>query len=179
MFVNTSYPNAELFINGKSQGIREKNDSTLQTRYRLMWNETRYEPGELRVVAFDENGRKAEEKTVKTAGKPHHIVLTSNRDALHADGDDLVYITVKLADKDGNIVPVDSRRVKYAVRGSGSFEATANGDPTSLLSFRSPEMDLFGGAATVIVRSEAEKGNVTLTVSAKGVKSATFTLPVQ
>ena len=91
VFVYTSYPSAELFINGKSQGVREKNDSTLQTRYRLMWNETRYEPGELKVVAYDENGNRAAEKIIKTAGKPHHLVVTANTDTLAANGDDLVY----------------------------------------------------------------------------------------
>ncbi len=69
VFVYTSFPKAELFINGVSQGIREKNDSTYQHRYRLMWNDTKYEPGELRVVAYDGYDNKAMEKTVRTAGK--------------------------------------------------------------------------------------------------------------
>lgn len=179
VMVYTSYPKAELFINGKSQGIREKNDSTLQTRYRLMWNETRYEAGELKVVAYDSEGKVAAEKVVKTAGKPHHLVVTANTDNLKADGDDLAYLTVQVADKDGNIVPTDSRRVKYAVSGAGSFEATANGDPTCILPFQNPEMDLFSGAATAIVRSGKEPGEITFTVSAKGVKPATYKITVK
>lgn len=178
IFVYTSYPKAELFINGKSQGVREKNDSTLQTRYRLMWNDTRYEPGEVTVVAYDASGRKAAEKSVRTAGRPHHLVLTPNTDRLAADGDDLVYITVQVADKDGNIVPTDSRRVKFRVEGAGTFEATANGDPTSLLPFQNPEMDLFSGAATAIARSAGEPGILTFTASASGVRPATITIPV-
>lgn len=179
VFVYTSFPKAELFINGKSQGIREKNDSTLQTRYRLMWNDTKYEPGEIKVIAYDDSGKAGEEKIVRTAGKPHHIVLTSNRDHLNADGNDLVYITVRIADKDGNIVPTDNRRVKFSVSGAGTFEATANGDPTSLLPFQNPEMDLFSGAATAIVRSSKDKGLLTFTASAKGVKPAKLTIKVQ
>lgn len=179
VMVYTSYPKAELFINGKSQGIREKNDSTLQTRYRLMWNETRYEAGELKVVAYDSEGKVAAEKVVKTAGKAHHLVVTANTDNLKADGDDLAYLTVQVADKDGNIVPTDSRRVKYAVSGAGSFEATANGDPTCILPFQNPEMDLFSGAATAIVRSGKEPGEITFTVSAKGVKPATYKITVK
>lgn len=179
VFVYTSYPKAELFINGKSQGFREKNDSTLQTRYRLMWNETKYEPGEVRVVAYDAAGNKAAEKVVRTAGKPHHLVAAVNRGSLAADGEDLAYITVQVADKDGNIVPCDSRRVKFSVSGAGAFEATANGDPTCLLPFQNPEMDLFSGAATAIVRSADKKGTLLFTASAKGVKPVTISIPVE
>lgn len=179
VFVYTSYPKAELFINGKSQGIREKNDSTLQTRTRLMWNETVYEPGEVKVVAYDEKGNPAAEKSIRTAGKPHHLVLTTNRKTLDANGDDLAYITVQVADKDGNIVPTDSRAVKFSVKGAGSFEATANGDPTSLRSFQKPEMDLFSGAATAIVRSSKEGGKLNFTATTKGVKPATISIDVK
>lgn len=179
VFVYTSYPKAELFINGKSQGIREKNDSTLQTRTRLMWNETVYEPGEVKVVAYDEKGNPVAEKSIRTAGKPHHLVLTTNRKTLDANGDDLAYITVQVADKDGNIVPTDSRAVKFSVKGAGSFEATANGDPTSLRSFQKPEMDLFSGAATAIVRSSKEGGKLNFTATAKGVKPATISIDVK
>ncbi len=178
VFVYTSYPKAELFVNGKSQGFREKNDSTLQTRYRLMWNDVVYQPGELRVVAYDGDGNPVAEKTVRTAGRPHHLVVTSNRESLTADGDDLAYLTVQVADKDGNIVPTESRRVKFRVSGAGAFEATANGDPTSLLPFQNPEMDLFSGAATAIVRSAREPGTLTFTATASGLKPATLTLPV-
>ena len=179
VMVYTNYPKAELFINGKSQGMREKNDSTYQNRYRLMWLDTRYEPGEVKVVAYDSDGNQAAEKIIRTAGKPHHLVLTANRDALAADGDDLLYVTVQVADKDGNIVPTDSRRVKFDVSGAGTFEATANGDPKCLLPFQNPEMDLFSGAATAIVRSVDKPGTVQLKATAKGVAPATITVPVR
>lgn len=179
VMVYTNYPKAELFINGKSQGMREKNDSTYQNRYRLMWMETLYEPGEVKVVAYDNDGQPVAEKSVRTAGKPHHIVLTPHQTKLAADGDDLAYVTVQVADKDGNIVPTDTRRVKFNVSGAGSFEATANGDPTSLMPFQEPQMDLFSGAATVIVRSGKTPGNLRLKVSAPGVKPAVIDIPVE
>ncbi|MCM1522717.1 MAG: DUF4982 domain-containing protein [Muribaculaceae bacterium] len=179
VFVYTSYPKAELFINGRSQGMREKNDSTVYNRYRLMWNETVYEPGELKVVAYNPDGTPAETKIVRTAGKPHHLVVSQNRRTLDANGDDLVYFTIQVADKDGNIVPTDSRTVKFKVEGAGTFEATANGDPTSLRSFQKPEMDLFSGAATAIARSAKTPGTLKFTVTAPGVKPATATVEVK
>ena len=179
VFVYTNYPKAELFINGKSQGMREKNDSTLQTRYRLMWNETVYEPGEVKVVAYDAAGNPVAEKSVRTAGKPHHLVATPNRAEATANGEDLIYFTIQVADKDGNIVPNDNRRVKFNVKGDGKFEATANGDPTCVLPFQNPEMDLFSGAATAIVRSGENPGAMVFTASAKGLKPAVVTIPVK
>lgn len=179
IFVYTSYPKAELFINGKSQGVREKNDSTYQNRYRLMWNETVYEPGEVKVVAYDDKGNAVAEESIKTAGKPHHLVVTPNRESLKADGDDLVYFTVQVADKNGNIVPTDDRLVKFKVDGAGAFEATANGDPTCLLPFQNPEMKLFSGAATAIARSGKTPGTLRFRVTAKGVAPAEVEIPVR
>ena len=179
VFVYTNFPKAELFINGKSQGMREKKtDGTNMERYRLMWNDVVYEPGEVKVVAYDANGNVAGEKTMRTAGKPDHIVLTPNRQSINADGEDLLYITVQIADKDGNIVPTDEREVKFSTKGAGKFRATANGDPTSLRSFQEPVMDLFSGAATAIVQAGENPGTVSFTASAKGVKPATIKIPV-
>ena len=179
VFVYTSYPKAELFVNGKSQGIREKNDSTVLNRYRLMWNEVKYAPGELRVVAYDAQGNKAAEKVVKTAGKPHHLVATVNHSTLAADGEDLAYVTVQVADRDGNLVPTDSRLVKFTVTGAGEFLATANGDPTCLLPFQGKEMNLFSGALTAIVKAGKQPGVITFTANAAGVKPATVTIDVK
>ena len=179
VFVYTSLPKAELFINGVSQGTREKNDSTLQNRYRLMWNNTVYTPGELRVVAYDNENRPVAEKTVRTGGKPHHLVVTPDRTTASANGDDLIYFTVTVADRDGNPVPTDSRLVKFEVDGQGTFEATANGDPTCLMPFQNPEMKLFSGAATAIVRTSKQPGQLTLKATAKGLRPATATITVK
>ncbi len=181
VYVYTDSPKAELFINGKSQGMREKkkgSDNHME-RYRLMWDDTVYEPGEVKVVAYNEDGTVAGEKTVRTAGKPHHLVLTPNRSEIKADGEDLVYITVQVADKDGNLVPTDERAVKFSAKGAGKFRATANGDPTSLRLFHLPEMDLFSGAATAIVQAGDKPGTVTFTATAKGLRPASVTIPVK
>ncbi|MCD8386860.1 MAG: DUF4982 domain-containing protein [Bacteroidales bacterium] len=179
IFVYTSYPKAEVFINGKSQGVREKNDSTVYNRYRLMWNETVYEPGEVRVVAYDSTGAPAAEKVMKTTGKAHHLVATPNRTEVDANGEELVYFTITVEDKDGNPVPTDSRLVKFKIEGAGAFEATANGDPTCLLPFQNPEMNLFSGAATAIVRAASTPGTLTLTATAPGVKPAKSSVTVK
>ncbi|MCC8120228.1 MAG: DUF4982 domain-containing protein [Bacteroidales bacterium] len=177
IFVYTTYPKAEVFINGKSQGTREFNDSTVMNRFRLMWNETVYEPGEVKVVAYDAQGNPVAEKIMRTAGKPHHLVATPNRTEVKAGGDELVYFTITVEDKDGNPVPTDERMVKFKVTGAGEFEATANGDPTCVLPFQNPEMKLFSGAATAIARA-TDPGTLTFTVSAPGVKPATATVKV-
>lgn len=179
VMVYTNFPKVELFINGESQGIREKNDSTYQNRYRLMWMETVYKPGEVKAVAYDADNNIAAEKVIRTAGKPHHLVLTPSSKELKSNGDDLLYVTVQVADKDGNIVPNDSRLVKFKVGGCGTFEATANGDATCLLPFQNPEMRLFSGAATAIIRSGMSPGQLTLTASAKGVKNGAITVTVK
>lgn len=176
VFVYSNFPKAELFINGKSQGMREKNDSTDMNRYRLMWNETVYEPGEVKVVAYDSLGNVAAEKSIRTTGKPHHLVLTPNRTTAIADGEELVYVTVQVADKDGNIVPTADNMVNFTVTGEGTYEAGANGDATSLLSFQDPKMKLFSGAATAILRTSTKPGAMTFKATAKGVKPATLTI---
>jgi len=179
VFVYTSYPRAELFVNGKSQGCREFNDSTVQNRYRLMWRDVRYEPGELKVVAYDADGNPAEEKVIRTAGKPYRLTLTANVDMTKATGDELVYFTVGIVDKEGNPVPTDNRMVRFTVDGAGTFEATANGDPTCLLPFHKPQMKLFSGAATAIVRASDTPGTLRLRATAPGVKAAELSIPVR
>lgn len=176
IFVYTDSPKAELFINGKSQGVREKNDSTRLDRYRLMWNETVYEPGEVKVVAYNADGSVAGEKTMRTPGKPYRLKAVSNRDVLNADGEDLAYITVTVEDKDGNPVATAEPTVKFNVKGAGKFRATANGDPTSLRVFHLPEMELFSGAATAIVQAADKPGTVTFKVTSPGLKPAELTL---
>ncbi len=170
VYVYTSYPKAELFLNGKSLGVREKCDSTLQHRFRLMWNDVRYEPGELTVVAYDQEGNKAMQKTVRTAGEPYALELIPAREIITADGKDLLYVTVRVVDKDGNLCPLDSRKVRFDVSGAGKFRAVANGDPTCLELFHIPEMSAFGGMLTAIVQSSEQPGRITLTASADGLR---------
>ncbi len=170
VFVYTSYPRAELFLNGRSLGIREKCDSTLQHRFRLMWNDVRYEPGELTVVAYDSEGNTAMQKSVRTASEPYALELIPARESITADGKDLLYVTVRIVDQDGNLCPLDSRKVRFEVSGAGEFRAVANGDPTCLELFHIPEMSAFGGMLTVIVQSQEKAGRITLKASADGLR---------
>ncbi len=179
VFVYTSYPKAELFINGKSQGVRCKNDSTVLNRYRLMWNETKYEPGEVKVVAYDKDGNVAETKVTKTAGKAVALRTTVHQCALKANGEDLAFITVEAVDKDGNVAPNETNEVTFSVKGAGTFKATANGDPTCLYQFQNPKMPLFSGALTAIVQSSTKAGSITFEAKAKGLKSAKATIVVK
>ena len=172
VFVYTSWPKAELLVNGKSMGFREKGEEDLLSRYRLIWDDVRYEPGEITVIAYDENNFETERKTIRTAGKPYRIELVPSRDSLTADGKDLLYVTVRIVDRDGNLCPLDTRKVRFEVSGAGQFRAVANGDPTCLESFQSPEMSAFSGMLTVIVQSDRTPGPITLTAKAKGLKKA-------
>lgn len=180
VFVYTNYPSAELFINGKSYGRQTKRkDGTVENRYRLMWYDAIYQPGEVKVVAYDEQGNPAVEKTVRTAGKPHHIELVTDRTSLQANGKDLAYVTLRIVDKDGNLCPNDGRLVSFKVKGAGKYRASANGDPTCLDLFHKPEMHAFGGMLTVIVQSGEKVGDIELQATAKGVKAGVLRIPVK
>lgn len=180
VFVYTNYPSAELFINGKSYGRQTKHkNGTVENRYRLMWHDAVYQPGEVRVVAYDEQGNPVAEKTVRTAGKPHHIELVTDRSSLQADGKDLAYVTLRIVDKDGNLCPNDGRLVSFKVKGAGKYRASANGDPTCLDLFHKPEMHAFGGMLTVIVQSGEKTGEIELQATAKGIKTETIRIPVK
>lgn len=180
VFVYTNYPSAELFINGKSYGRQTKRkDRTVENRYRLMWYDAVYQPGEVKVVAYDEQGNPAAEKTIRTAGKPHHIELVTDRTSLQADGKDLAYVTLRIVDKDGNLCPNDGRLVSFKVKGAGKYRASANGDPTCLDLFHKPEMHAFGGMLTVIVQSGEKVGDIELQATAKGVKAGIIRIPVK
>ncbi len=250
VFVYTSYPEAELFVNGKSQGRRSRVDDfygartggvgdenawNIMSRFRLMWRDVVYEPGELKVVAYNADGSVAEEKVVRTAGKaatlcakadqwnskpccggpdveagapccggegvaPRHGEDFGDPDfnagkpcCPPCDGEELIYINVSVADKDGIPVPTDNREVSVSVTGGGTFKAIANGDPTSLEAFQTPKMHLFNGQLTVIVARTKPTceppaagadapaacpapAPITVTVSAKGLKKAVLTL---
>ena len=194
VFVYTNYPSAELFINGVSQGVRTKDttitmedsrgaeaerDFVRQRRYRLMWMDTVYEPGEVKVVAYDTEGNAVAERVMRTAGKPYRIVLEADRNTIKADGKDLSFVTVKVVDKDGNLCPNADNLIKYAVKGEGLYRAGANGNPVSLELFHEPQMKVFSGMMTAIVQSADRAGEITLTATAKGLKSAKIVIKTE
>lgn len=176
VFVYTNYKAAELFLNGKSLGIQKKNDSTALNRYRLMWMDVTYQPGELKVVALNDEGEAVAEKRIKTAGKPYEIKLKADRAQLKANGKDLSYVTVSVVDKDGNECPTAANQLQFNVTGKGSFRAACNGDPTSLEMFHLPTMKLFSGKLVVTVQSSKETGDIKLLVEGVGLKSSEIVL---
>jgi len=186
VYCYTDYPAAELFLNGQSQGRITKNPQERLDRYRLRWNNVKYEPGELKVVVYDADGRQAGEQSILTAGQPATLKLdvwtehmgtgpegssanlsplTSNFSPLKSDGSDLAFITVSLIDSNGTLIPDASDQLTFEVFGAGTFEAVCNGDATSLEPFKSPTMKLFNGQLVVIVRSAKQPGTLTLKVT--------------
>jgi len=199
VYCYTDYPEAELFVNGKSQGrVRKlkngkneelKNSNRLD-RYRLRWNDVKYEPGELKVIIYDEMGKNCGQQIVKTAGKPAKLQLDtwtqqSNQTPLswggaeggllHADGEDLAFVTVSLVDKNGALIPDAADQLTFEVKGAGKFRAVCNGDATSLEPFTEPTMKLFSGQLVVVVQAAKQKGNLELTVRdrQRGLKATT------
>ena len=155
---------AELFVNGKSQGRIRKNKAERLDRYRLRWNNVRYEPGEIRVVAYDEQGNKIGEDVRQTAGKAVALVAKTELDRYQADGEDLIFVRVHAIDKKGVFVPTCQNELTFNVTGEARFEAVCNGDATSLESFKQPKMKLFNGELVVILRPTTKAGKVTLAV---------------
>lgn len=176
VFVYTNYDSAELFINGKSKGVQKKNGSSPQNRYRLMWMDVKYEPGTVKVVAFDKDGKAVAEKEIHTAGKPYEIILDADRKIIQADGKDLSYVTVSVVDKNGIPCPTATEQLKFKVKGKGKYRAACNGDATSLELFHLPTMKLFSGQLVVLLQSLEETGTMELTVTGRGLKSASLTV---
>ena len=195
VYCYTDYPSAELFVNGKSQGRITKSDTARLDRYRLRWRDVVYQPGELKVVVYDENGNKAGQQIVRTAGKPKRLLLEPERKTIKADGNDLAFITVSLVDKNGTLCPDAANRLEFSVTGAGTYKAAlcpdaanrlefsvtgagtykaaCNGDATSLEPFTQPQMSLFHGQLVVVCQAGKTPGVMTLTVKdpATGMKS--------
>ena len=165
VYCYTDAPEAELFVNGKSQGRIRKNKSSRLDRFRLRWNNVVYEPGEIRVVAYGNDGSVIGEQCVATAGDPTAMILEADRKIINADHDDMAFITVSMTDANGNFCPTLTDDLSFEVSGAGTFEAACNGDATSLQPFKQPEMKLFSGKAVVIVRSNGTRGDITLKVT--------------
>jgi len=179
VFVYTSYDSAELFLNGKSLGVRKKDKSTPQNRYRLMWMDVKYEPGTLKVVALDHNGKPVAEEKITTAGRPYKIVLTPDRKEISANGKDLSFVTVSVVDKNGIPCPTATNALNFEVKGAGTFKAVCNGDATSLESFVKPSMKLFSGKLVVVVQSGKKDGPIQLNVKGKGLESGNVEIAVK
>jgi beta-galactosidase len=148
--VYTSGDEAELFLNGRSLGRKKRS----QYDYRLRWDDVKYRPGELRVVAY-KNGRRWAQDLVKTTGAPSRLSMKADHETIRADGEDLSFITVTVADKDGLLVPRSKNRVSFEISAPGEIVAIDNGDATNLESFQAKERNAFNGLLLVIVRAKA------------------------
>lgn len=180
VYVYTSWPSAELFVNGVSKGVRSKRSepeatdgaqtAAVEDRYRLMWKDVVYEPGKVVVLAYNSDGNPVARDSVVTAGEPSRLEAEPQ-----FVSDDLCFITVSVLDAAGVPVPAADRLVKIRVRGRGlRFKAVANGDPTCLEPFHKTQMHLFSGKLTVVVERTVSGGKGTVILKSKGIKSKRF-----
>lgn len=167
----TSFNAVELFLNGKSMGIREKDPTNLYGKYRLIWDEVLYEPGELKAAGLDKEGNVVKETIIKTASSPAKIELVADRKTINANGKDLSFVTVRILDKNGILCPKADNLVKFSISG-GSLRAAGNGDPTSLESFTAHQRKAFNGLCMAIIHSGTEASTVTLTAESKNLQKA-------
>ncbi len=180
VFVYTNGECAELFVNGKSQGKKCKNPKSENSleRFRLMWNEVTYQPGEVKAIAY-KAGEKIGENSVKTAGKPDALILTPDRMTITADGNDLSYILVEAVDSEGNHCPLANNRIDIELTGPGKMMGVGNGNPQSMNPFTSDSVPLFHGKAMIIVGSDYTKGSLTIEVTADGLKKSETKISIE
>jgi beta-galactosidase len=160
----------ELFLNGKSLGVKKKTGDDLHVMWRL-----KFEPGTLKAVSR-KNGKVVLTREIHTAGQPAKIELMADRKNIKADGKDLSFITVKILDKDGNVVPDADNLVDFKVNGEGFIASVDNGDPVSHDSFKADHRKAFHGLALAIIQAKEKAGNIIFTATGKGLQSATLVL---
>lgn len=180
VFVYTNGDCAELFLNGNSQGSKCKNPKSDNSteRFRLMWKDVIYQPGELKAIAY-KAGKKIGESIVRTADQPYKIRLSPDRNTIKANGKDLSYILVEALDKNGNLCALADNSIEVKLSGAGELAGLDNGNPQSMTSFKSSTIDLFYGKAMLIVRSKNTVGNVNVRVISKDLKEAATTLKTE
>ena len=188
VYVYTTYPSAELFVNGVSQGRRTFDPSSRLDRYRLRWRDVVYRPGELKVVAYDEKGSVAATKVVRTAGAPTALRIVPEQPALAAskvcngealDTPELGYFRVSVVDKDGGVCPNADNRIDVKVSGAAKFRGICNGDATSLEVFTRPTMKAFRGELVVTAEAGGAAGTCVVEVASPGLVSARATVAVK
>jgi beta-galactosidase len=173
--VFTSGDEAELFLNNKSLGRKKKGEY----EYRLRWDDVIYEAGTLKVVAY-KDGKKWAEDIVKTTDKPARLEATADRKNIKADGKDLAFVTVKVTDRNGLTVPQSDNLIIFRIKGPGTIIATDNGDPTDFTPFPSHERKIFSGLALTIIRSVAGKpGSISVTAESPGLEEAQVVIKSQ
>ena len=158
----------ELFINGESQGIRNKDENNLHVVWRV-----KFVPGTVKVVAR-KGGNIIAEKEIHTAGDPYKIRLTPDRDIITADGKDLSFITVEVLDKDNNLCPLSENLINFEVKGNAFIAGVDNGCQTSMERFKDNKRKAFNGKCLVVLQNNGEIGTATLTANSNGLESSTI-----
>jgi len=156
----------ELFLNGKSLGTKRKTGDELHVMWRVA-----YEPGSIKAVSR-KNGKIVLQKTINTAGAAAKIILTADRNIIHAGGNDLSFVTAKVVDKNGNLVPDADNLVKFELTGNASIAGTDNGNPVSMESFKANTRKAFNGMCLAVIESNGKPGSISLKASADGLSSA-------
>lgn len=173
--VYTSGDEAELFLNGKSMGRKKKGTG----EYRLRWDDVVYQPGELRVVAY-RNGIRWADDSMKTTGKAAKLSMSADRQQAKPDGNDLVFISVKIEDKNSLMVPRSNNPVIFSIEGDGEIVAVDNGDATSHEPFQANSRKAYNGMCLVIVKAvEGSSGIFTVNASSKGLKGASVDINIE
>ena len=180
VFVYTNGDCAELFVNGKSQGMKCKKPASQNSteRFRLMWKDVMYQPGEIKAVAY-KNGERMGESLIKTAGEPYQIKLTPDRKTVLANGEDLSYVLVEALDKEGNLCPLANNKIKLILKGNAEIAGVGNGNPQSFEPFQSDQVYLFYGKAMIIIRSKDSTGKVVLEASSDSLKKSIATIELK
>ncbi|HEU5078910.1 MAG TPA: beta-galactosidase GalB [Opitutaceae bacterium] len=170
--VYSSGDEVELFLNGKSLGRKKRGPRD----YRFMWNDVVYQPGELTAVAYKHHRHWAK-GSVRTTGEPAQVALAADRADLRADGDDLSFVTVRVADANGMTVPRTHNLVTFTIEGPGEIAAVDNGDATSFESFQASQRKVFNGLALVVIRTKkGTPGLITLKAASEGLTPAQIAL---
>jgi beta-galactosidase len=179
VFVYTNGDCAELFLNGKSLGMKCKQTKSANAveRYRLMWENVAYHPGELKAIAY-QNGQIIGASSVKTSGKVAKIIVSPDRKIIRNDGEDLSYILVEAFDKNGNFCPLADNLLHFEVSGPAVIEGVGNGNPLSVEPFIASSVRLFYGKAMLIIRSKENNntGNIGIKVMSKSLLGDKITI---
>ncbi|HMU57163.1 MAG TPA: glycoside hydrolase family 2 TIM barrel-domain containing protein [Chitinophagaceae bacterium] len=163
---------AELYVNGKSAGKRQKTDSTLHVMWRVP-----YKAGAIKVIT-KRNEKPVLTKEIKTAGQAARIELIAGKSVLKADGKDLCFVTARITDRSGNLVPDANNQVIFSLKGAATIAGTDNGYQADTVSLKSPVRNCWKGLALAIIQSGEKKGNITLTAKSPGLKPVSISLKV-
>ncbi|MFH1195869.1 MAG: beta-galactosidase GalB [bacterium] len=160
----------ELFLNGFSLGTKKKTGDDLHLKWQI-----KFTPGTLKAIARTA-GKEVLVKEIKTSSAPAKIVLEADRNLINADGTDLSFITVKILDKDGTLIPDADNLVQFKIEGEGKIAGVDNGCQTSMESFKADHRKAFNGLCLVVVQSTENKGKITITAVSEGLESASLAI---